>query len=209
LKYYIAFRSPHSAKRFKVGKKRYKHIVGIDEAGRGALCGPVVASCVYFKRKPPPGLKDSKQLSPRKREELFHKILGTCIYSFGLVRQDTIDRINVFWATQRAFLKAIERFLRIAGFNKKDTLFIVDGPYFKYQDYNFKCVISADKRIKQVSAASILAKVLRDTIMRRYDSIFYGWNFSRHKGYATEEHRMIIKRQGASPIHRLSFNLGL
>ena len=192
-----------------MAKRRYRYIVGIDEAGRGALCGPVVSSCVYFKGRPPRGLKDSKQLSAEQREGLFGKISKTCIYSFGLVKQDVIDRINIFWATQETFLKAIEKFFKISGFNPRDVLFIIDGPHFKYKEYNFRCVISADKTVKQVSAASIMAKVLRDRIMRSYDKKFNGWNFSKHKGYATLEHRLVLKRQGALSIHRQSFNLGL
>ncbi|MBN2120673.1 MAG: ribonuclease HII [Candidatus Omnitrophica bacterium] len=188
-------------------RKKFKHIVGVDEAGRGALCGPVVAGCVCFQERPPSGIKDSKQLRPKKREYLFYKILSSSFYSFGLVGKDRIDEINIFWATQAAFVKAMDRFLKVTGFKKKDTLFIIDGPHFKYSDYNTKCVIAADETIKVVSAASILAKVLRDKIMRGYDRIFAGWNFARHKGYATQEHRLLIRKQGISPIHRLSFKL--
>ena len=192
----------------KVAKKRFKHIVGVDEAGRGALCGPVVASCVCFKGRSPSGVRDSKELSPRKREELFYKILDRSCYSFGLARRDVVDRVNVFWATQQAFLRSIERFLKATGFSREDVLFIIDGPFFQYHDrFNARCVIAADKKIKVVSAASILAKVLRDKIMRGYDKIFSDWNFAQHKGYATKGHRLCIKKHGISPIHRLSFAL--
>ncbi len=189
--------------------KKYKFIAGVDEVGRGALCGPVVSACVCFKHRVKYQLRDSKEISPSKREELSDKIRGDAFYSFGLVREDSIDKLNIFWASQLSFLKSIERFLSLSGFNKEDVLFIIDGPYFKYGGYNAKCVVSADKTIRVVSAASILAKVLRDRILRSYDRLFPGWGFAKHKGYSTEGHRQRIKEKGVSPIHRMSFNLGL
>ncbi|HEC69276.1 MAG TPA: ribonuclease HII [Candidatus Omnitrophica bacterium] len=182
-------------------------IVGVDEVGRGALCGPVVASCVYLKEKIS-SLKDSKQLTPKRREFLYSQIKKVSIYSFGIVSQTAIDKLNIFWATQLAFLKAIRNFLRKSKFNKEETLFIIDGPFFKYKKYNHLCLISADRRIKEVQSASILAKVYRDRLMLRYDKKFPGWNFSKHKGYATKEHYLSLKERGPSPIHRFSFNLG-
>ena len=172
------------------------------------MCGPVVVSCVCFKERAPRGLRDSKELSARKREELFRKIIVKSRYSFGLVREDLVDELNVLKATQLAFARAIEKFLKATGFRKEDVLFIIDGPLFDHHDrFNAKCVIGADKKIKVVSAASILAKVLRDKIMCGYDRIFSDYGFFRHKGYGTKEHRRRIKKHGASPIHRTSFNL--
>lgn len=148
-------------------------------------------------------------MSPKKREEIFKIVTKNAHYSFGLVREDIIDKINIFWASQLAFVRAMERFLKTSGLNKKDTLFIIDGPSFKHSGYNHKCVIAADKTVKVVSCASVLAKVMRDRIMRGYDNIFKGYKLSQHKGYGTKEHRLILKKQGATPIHRMSFNLGI
>ena len=188
-------------------EKRFKYIAGLDEVGRGALCGPVVASCVCFRKKNRLRLKDSKKLSPRQREALFPRIAESSYFSFGLVDNERIDEINIFAATQLAFLKAIKKFLKLTGFKRQDVLFIIDGNRFKYRDYNFRCMVSADQRVREVSAASILAKVLRDEIVSGYDRLFSGWNFSRHKGYPTREHRRILKEKGSCPVHRLSFNL--
>ncbi len=189
--------------------KKYKYIVGIDEVGRGALCGPVVASCVCLLNKLPFKAKDSKQLTPKQRESYFEVIKDNSLYSFGLIGQDDIDKVNIFWATQKAFLKAIKQFFRNHNLEKEDVLFIVDGQHFKHQGFNAKCIIGADRDIQEVCCASILAKVLRDRIMVRYDKIFSGWNFSRHKGYGTKEHRTLIKEKGLSPLHRKSFSCNL
>lgn len=187
----------------------YKYLVGVDEAGRGALCGPVVASCVALRRDLSEGIKDSKELTPKSRSRLFEIIKANSFYSFGLVRENVIDDINIFWATQKAFLKAINKFLEIYSINKEEALFIIDGLHFKHQGFNAKCVAKADKNIKVVSCASIMAKVLRDRIMTSYDSIFAGWEFSRHKGYGTQRHRTLIKQNGVSPLHRTTFVSGV
>jgi len=187
-------------------RNTFKYIVGIDEAGRGPLAGPVVASCVCFKKTPQFELRDSKKLSPSKREQLFPKIKNVSHYSFSLVNNKVIDDINIFNATQLAFNLAISRFLVKTNFSKDDVLFIIDGPHFRDNcQVKYKCVISADNLVPEVSAASILAKVLRDRIMISYDKFFPEWYFSQHKGYPTKLHRQAIKKQGFSPLHRLSF----
>lgn len=189
--------------------KKFKYKIGVDEAGRGPLAGPVVASCVWLGNKNKRlDLKDSKKISPRKREELSFKIKEVSCYSFGLVNSELIDRLNIFQATQLAFRKAIERFLKKSRFSPEECLFIIDGPYFSgYKGINYKCLVRADEYISVVQAASILAKVLRDSIMQRYDRLYPGWNFSQHKGYPTPEHRRLIRERGVSPLHRLSFKL--
>ena len=188
--------------------KRFKYIAGIDEAGRGPLAGPVVAGCVVFKDLPDFDLQDSKRLSSKKRESLFFKIKQSSWFSFGLVNAEVIDEINILNAAHLAFSKAIKAFLGKYQIGKEDILFIIDGPFFKPFlgiDVYYNCVVKADTFIPEVSAASILAKVLRDKIMISYGKVFPCWGFSRHKGYPTLEHRNRIKINGLSPLHRRSF----
>jgi ribonuclease HII len=188
----------------------YRVIAGVDEAGRGPLCGPVVAACAAFKS--PDGafaalMRDSKTLSEVQRAALRVRIAHHCHWAVASVSVARIDEINIYHATQEAFKKAIERFLFVTGFAKSDCLFVIDGNGFAWDDYAFRCVVKADASVPQVSAASIMAKTFRDRQLARYDRLWPQYGFLAHKGYGTAKHREAIKAHGVLPIHRRSFAL--
>jgi ribonuclease HII len=181
-------------------------IVGIDEAGRGPLCGPVVVCAYHFIERPLKGpIKDSKKLSFLKRQELFPLLLKKGIFSVALSTAQEIDRHNILEATQGAFNKAIKGIIKKAPF-LKDALFIIDGPLFKTSlNIRYRCIKKADELVKEVASASILAKVFRDHLMGILDVLYPEWSFTRHKGYPTSGHRDVLKKLKLTPFHRESF----
>lgn len=179
----------------------HRVIAGLDEAGRGPLAGPVVAAAVIL-----PfdcdigGIYDSKQLSPQKRESAFQKIQRLALsIGIGIVDAEEIDRTNILRATYRAMRAAIRRLTAAADF------FIVDGSPIPDLDRPQMGLVEGDCKSASVAAASIVAKVTRDRIMRAYDRIFPEYGFAKHKGYPTEEHRRKLAIHGISDIHRRSF----
>lgn len=189
---------------------KYKYLIGVDEAGRGPLCGPVVASAVMFKEFDL-GLfnqvSDSKKLSDKKREELVPEIQKKMYYSYGSVSASEIDELNIFWATQLAFKRALLRLFAVTQVSPEHTMVLVDGNSFKNEGFHFKCIVKGDDKIPVISAASILAKVKRDKWMQRYDKLFPEYGFAKHKGYPTKIHREQIAIHGSCAIHRKSFKL--
>jgi len=181
----------------------YRFILGVDEAGRGPLAGPVVAAAVIL---PPEahlvGVNDSKALSSARREELFSAIvLEACSYGIGVVSPAEIDKLNILQATFLAMVKAINHT------NMLPDLVVVDGRQrlpFPLCQYS---LVKGDSRCQSVAAASILAKVIRDRIMQWYHLRYPCYGFDRHKGYGTKVHRQAVKRYGLSPVHRRSFRL--
>ncbi len=189
--------------------RKFRFIAGLDEAGRGPLAGPVVAACVCFRRLPDFTVRDSKKLSPQQRQTLFPKICNTAFYSFGLVDHRIVDSENILQATYSAFHKAIRKFLEKTNIAISDVVFLVDGPLFQTGlPIHARSIVDADDFIPEVSAASILAKVLRDRIMCGYDRLYPQWGFVRHKGYPTPEHYHAIEKNGFSRIHRRTFSCG-
>lgn len=181
-------------------------ICGIDEAGRGPLAGPVVASSVVFNENYQiDGVKDSKKLNENKREEFYDIILKECIdYKIIHIDNEIIDEINILQATMQAFRTAI------LSLTVKPDLYLIDGNYFKFEDnfqkqIKYETIIKGDEKIFAISCASIIAKVTRDRIMRKYHENFPEYNFFSHKGYATNEHIENIKKFGLCKIHRKSF----
>lgn len=179
----------------------FKHVAGVDEAGRGPLAGPVVAAAVILnKRAAALGVDDSKKLTPKKRDELYLKIIDNCvsynIYTMGVVGVDTL---NVFRASMHAMKLAIE------GMSLVPDFVYVDGP--KIPDLNIAAqpIIGGDRICMSVAAASILAKVSRDRQMVEYDELYPGYGFAKHKGYGTKEHMDALAKLGPSPIHRRTF----
>ncbi|MEO8211240.1 MAG: ribonuclease HII [bacterium] len=181
-------------------------ICGIDEAGRGPLAGPVVAAAVIFEE----GFKiknmnDSKLLTGYERESLFYKIVDNCLcYKIISIDHIEIDEINILRATMKAMCNALQN-LEI-----KPDKFLIDGNYFKlpgnyHLEINYETIIEGDAKIFEISAASILAKVTRDNIMRGYHLRYPEYNFHKHKGYSTPEHFGKIKQFGLCEIHRRSF----
>ncbi len=193
----------------KLRKRGYRVIVGIDEAGRGPLAGPVVASAVFIDKKDffllrkNKFIRDSKELTPGKRKEVFELLIKRVKWGTGIVSEKTVDRINILQATRLAMKKAIK------DFEKKNKLkpdfVILDGIIKIDIEPKQKPIIKADKKVLSCSAASIIAKVTRDEIMVRYDKKYPLYNFKQHKGYGTREHVKKLKKHGRCPIHRKSF----
>ena len=181
----------------------YQFIVGVDEAGRGPLAGPVVAAAVILAPEVYlAGVNDSKALSSARREELFSTVISkACSYGIGVVSPAEIDEINILQATFLAMVKAINHT------NIFPDLVVVDGrqrlpfPLCQYP------LVKGDSRCQVVAAASIIAKVIRDRIMRFYHLRYPLYGFDRHKGYGTAVHRQAVKLYGLSPVHRRSFRL--
>ncbi len=178
-------------------------LCGIDEVGRGPLAGNVVAACVVFdlNEKPIPGLNDSKKLRPAAREALFPLIRQRAVaWSIGEATPEEIDRINILQATFLAMRRALE------SMSLKPGLLLVDGN-LNIPDLDFpqKTLVGGDGLSASIAAASILAKVMRDRAMKKWDDSLPGYGFGRHKGYGTVEHRKAILRKGLSPLHRRSF----
>jgi ribonuclease HII len=181
-------------------------IIGVDEAGRGPLAGPVVAAAVVlktirFKNR----IDDSKKLTPLSREKAFSEIIKKSIFGVAIVNENIIDRINILQASRMAMKQAISCVTKKIKSQKRSIHVIVDGNMKLDIDLPFTSIIRGDSKSLSIASASILAKVIRDGIMRSYDSVYPEYNFKQHKGYPTKEHRKIIKKIGPSPIHRKSF----
>lgn len=172
---------------------------GIDEAGRGPLCGPVAAACVVM---PPEPLllyvDDSKKLTEKRREELYDRILETAVYArVILASPEEIDRVNILQATKNA--------MAIAAKDAPCDLFLVDAIDHLNVPGEVRGIIHGDAVCYSIAAASILAKVTRDRLMREYDAQYPEYGFARNKGYGTAEHIAALKKYGATPIHRRTF----
>ena len=178
-------------------------IAGVDEAGRGSLFGPLVVAAVILPRKEIVGLKDSKQLSPKRREIFFREIIRSAIsWSFSLGSLEEIEEKNVLRATLEAMGRAIKKL------NPSPYLVMVDGPFAPEIDgYLIKPIIHGDRLIPQISAASILAKVIRDRIISRMSHLFPGFGLEKNMGYGTMVHRRNLSFLGPTPFHRGKFVL--
>lgn len=182
--------------------KGFQKIAGIDEAGRGPLAGPVVVAGVIM---PPDsmieGVNDSKKVSEKKREKLYDAILEEAIsYSVAIIGQDIIDEINILNATKQGVTKVVE------GLEIKPDLILVDAlTHIDTKGIPYDAIIKGDAKCYNIAAASILAKVTRDRIMREWDEIYPQYGFLAHKGYGTAKHIAAIKEYGLCPIHRRSF----
>lgn len=194
-------------------KQKYKYEIGIDEAGRGCLAGPVVA-CSFLL---PPGFKphkylnDSKQMTAVNREIVFEYLKNNYFpyCGVGIISHTRIDEVNILQATFDAMHVALDSNLAFQQSND-DIKIIVDGDKFrKYPMYEHECVPKADSKFYSVAAASVLAKVTRDRIMidLHQNEKYAGYNFLKHKGYATPEHYAMIELHGISDIHRKTFRL--
>ncbi len=194
-------RPDFSRERF-LQKKGYALVVGIDEVGRGPLAGPVVAACVGFNKAPRiRGLNDSKCLSAAAREHLFTVITNrAACWSIASVRVSTIDRKNIFQATRMAMLRAVRKLPYMPDY------LLIDGSHLHVQTrIPEKRIPGGDKLVASIAAASVIAKVRRDEIMRAFDRQYSQYQFAKHKGYGTRLHLECLKHHGPSPIHRRSF----
>lgn len=183
--------------------KKHSHLAGVDEAGRGPLAGPVVAAAVILERNfYNSEIDDSKKLSPAKREKLYVLITNIALsYSFGIVEPEIIDEINILNATKRAMHQAIN------GLKISPNLVLIDAVTITDLPFRQISIIKGDTLSLSIAAASILAKVKRDTIMQKYHKIYPMYQFNKHKGYPTKLHRQCIKEHGPCPIHRKTFRL--
>ena len=183
-------------------KKGFKNICGIDEAGRGPLAGPVVVAGVIMPEDSMiEGVNDSKKVSEKKREKLYDLILEEAIsYSVAIIGHDVIDDINILNATKRGVTEVVE------GLDIKPDLIIIDAlEHINTKGIPYESIIKGDAKCYNIAAASIIAKVTRDRIMRKYDEIYPQYGFINHKGYSTAKHISAIKEYGLCPIHRKSF----
>jgi ribonuclease HII len=199
----------------KAKKGGFKLIAGMDEAGRGPLAGPVVASAVILNQKRFKNrIDDSKKLSAGQRLRAFKEILNNSLVGVGIVNEGIIDSVNILEATQLAMQLAIESLSRRLQKQKKkfkggrkEICVLIDGGFFsKKIPFNFVNIIRGDAKSKSIASASIVAKVTRDRIMNIYDQIYPQYGFKAHKGYATKSHLNAINKFGPSVIHRKTFS---
>lgn len=183
-------------------KEGYNYICGIDEAGRGPLAGPVVVAAVIMpKDSMIEGVNDSKKVSEKKREKLYELIIEEAIsYSVGIVDQNEIDRINILNATKAGLTEAVRTLKVKPELILVDALTNIDTCGVPYQS-----IIKGDAKSYSIAAASIIAKVTRDRIMREWDKVYPQYGFEKHKGYGTAAHISAIKENGLCSLHRLSF----
>ena len=182
--------------------KGMKYIAGIDEAGRGPLAGPVVVAAVILdKNSMIEGVNDSKKVTENRREKLYDIIINEAIsYGIGIIYQDEIDEINILEATKKGLTMAIKELKVKPELIMVDALTNIDTLGIPY-----KSIIKGDAKCYSISAASILAKVTRDRIMREWDKVYHEYGFINHKGYGTAKHIEAIKKYGPCPIHRKTF----
>ena len=184
------------------------HVIGVDEAGRGPLAGPVVAGAVLLGRRPPEGLADSKKLSAKRRAAPEEQIKPQCRWAVGVVEPEEIDRLNIFGATMLAMTLAVQGL--VAQLDGAVGEVRVDGnltPHGRHTDWCWpaRAIVGGDAIEPCISAASIIAKEHRDRLMRaaaeRYPQ--YGWE--RNAGYGTAQHLAALREHGPTPLHRRSF----
>ncbi|MCZ8171258.1 MAG: ribonuclease HII [Brevundimonas sp.] len=185
-------------------RSKDRMVIGVDEAGRGPLAGPVVAAACVLGADAPAGLDDSKKLSAKRRAGLEPLIKASCHWALGVVEAEEIDRINIFAATMLAMTRAVGAL----GLEPDEVL--IDGnmtPQGRHPDWCWpaRAIVGGDALEPCISAASILAKEHRDRLMRGYalEHPQYGWE--RNMGYATAEHLAALREHGPSPLHRRSF----
>ena len=182
---------------YDLGKK---YIVGLDEAGRGPMAGPLVVGAVIF----PQGyyndkINDSKKLTEKKREELYQIIIQEALaYQIEIIDVVDVDRLNVYQASKKGMIDAIKHLSIRPDYALTDAMPL--GDVIEHQ-----AIIKGDAKSLSIGAASILAKVTRDRIMNDYAKIYPEYGFEKHKGYPTKQHKEALKTNGVTPIHRRSF----
>ena len=182
-------------------KRGYRRIAGTDEVGRGPLAGPLVCAAVILDpQNPIEGLNDSKQLSEKKREQLYSLIVEQCIsYNVQYIYPEEIDRINIYQASKKAMMNAI------ACLDPQPSFILSDAMPLEGQDIPFESIIKGDTLSASIAAASIVAKVERDRYMVQMSAQYPGYGFDKHKGYPTKVHKEALEILGVCDIHRLSY----
>lgn len=185
-------------------EKGFARIAGVDEAGRGPLAGPVVVAAVVLpdEWRGPEILDDSKRMSPEARESSFAALRERALaWRIAVIQPAEIDRLNILQATLAGMVLAVKRMRPPPDF------VLVDGNRAPALPLPLETVVKGDQISISIAAASVMAKVVRDRIMRVYGRRYPGWGFEQHKGYGTAMHRECLRRLGPSPIHRASFHL--
>jgi ribonuclease HII len=195
---------PNLVEENKLTSKGYQFIAGIDEVGRGALAGPVVAGAVILRESVNyerlAGVRDSKELTPARRELLYDLIIDESFaYGIGIISSQLIDSINILNATRLAMRQAIDKLSCIPDF------VLVDGMIIPELSIPQKGIIKGDKLSLSIACASIIAKVTRDRMMVELNDSYPRYGLSRHKGYGTKYHLDCLDKYGPSPIHRFTF----
>jgi ribonuclease HII len=190
--------------------------VGVDEAGRGPLAGPVVASAVVYKRldfeiplkatKAFQLIRDSKKLSEKQREQAFDLVSEHFYVGVGIVNAETIDRVNILQATFLAMKAALTDLKRKLPQGSGEVHLLLDGNQLlpSYSDSQ-EAVVSGDSTVRSIAAASIIAKVTRDRMLDEYETLYPQYGFAKHKGYGTKVHMDALRKYGPTPVHRISF----
>ena len=208
---------PNLREEKKLWKKGYNFVVGLDESGRGSLAGPVVAAAVGLKKSriknqklkfKIQNLKDSKKLTSKQREKIYQflKKYNLVKWGIGIVSEKVVDKINVKKAAELAMEKALKNLEKKA--KKRVNFLIIDGNHLnseKLKSKKYKLVIKADEKVFTCTLSSILAKVTRDRIMKKYSKKYPQYGFEKHKGYFTKLHFKMLKKYGPCKIHRKTF----
>ena len=202
----------------KTRRAGFNLVIGVDEAGRGPLAGPVVAAAVALRRADfSVPVRDSKKLSHAQREEAFHEIYKRSYVGVGIISENVIDQNNIlqatFFAMHNAVVNLIAWLSPVMTSQKnfaKTVCLLIDGNCFRSDlPYHYKTIIKGDERVLSIMCASVVEKVVRDRILNIYHRVYPGYGFNRHKGYATEGHKEAIRRLGPSLIQRRSFQCQL
>lgn len=204
---------PNFREEKRLRKRGYKIVIGIDEAGRGPLAGPVFAAAVTvnlnnyssIKSLKRLGVRDSKKLTPKKREEIYEVLISHPFieWAAGKASEKVVDRINVLEATKLAMKRAVGSLEKKLG--QKPDFLILDGRIKLDLDIGQKSIIKGDNKVFSCAAASIIAKVRRDRLMKRHDKKYPEYGFISHKGYGTKKHLAALTGLGPCKIHRKSF----
>jgi ribonuclease HII len=200
---------PNFKEEKRLWRKGYRRVACLDESGRGPLCGPVVACAVcveytrfnFFGKSNLKHLKDSKKLTAKKREEFYDALTSHPMIKWGIgrVSEKVIDKINILEATKLAMIRAIQKL------NKKPNFLILDGKMKLDLPVSQKSIVKADEKVFSCAAASVIAKVTRDRIMRKHHKKYPRYRFDLHKGYGTKLHLRMLRKYGSCKIHRKSF----
>ncbi|MBU0548762.1 MAG: ribonuclease HII [Candidatus Omnitrophica bacterium] len=190
----------------RLRKQGFTTIIGVDEAGRGPLAGPLVAAAVCLRStRFRSRVDDSKKLSPKEREIAFREIIQKSLFALSIIDEKKIDELNILVATRECMQRAIVTL--VSRLKEKKICILVDGNMkLRLPGESILEIIKGDALSKTIASASILAKVSRDRIMSLYDRLWPEYGFLQHKGYPTLLHRNALKEFGPSPIHRLSFS---
>jgi ribonuclease HII len=194
----------------KILSRGYKNIAGLDEAGRGALFGPVVSGAVMFSSSLISAetqgwvkeINDSKLLSPKKRKNIFRSIMiHACGVGYGFASNTEIEKENIYWASLMSMKRAVKNLSVTPDF------VLVDGFELNDVDYHCERIVKGDKKSYSIAAASIVAKVLRDEMIVQLSKIYREYSLEKNKGYGTKEHYLALERFGPTSLHRKTFNL--